>query len=102
MNRLYQWLSDRASSFRSEGTSRAVSRTVRTEVTVEREAIAVLVGRGAADVDIDTCPLCGGQLAPAAGAEPPKGRLLEGSISEGPSPLDGSLREFDEAEFDED
>jgi hypothetical protein len=88
MNRLYQWLSDRARFFRSEGTSRGVSRTVRTEVTVERDAVAVLLGGGAAN--LDTCPFCGSQLAPAAEAEQPKGRLLEGSISEEPSPIDGS------------
>jgi hypothetical protein len=80
MNRLYQWLSARASFFRSNSPSRGSSRTVRTEVTVEREGLTLLVGN-AADVGFDICPLCGAELAPAQ-AERVKGRLLKGSISE--------------------
>jgi hypothetical protein len=98
MNRLYQWLSDRASFFHPDGTSRGVSRTVRTEVTVQREAVAMLLGGGAANPDI--CPLCGGKLAAAAAADQPQGRLLEGSISDEPPLRDGRLLEFDEAKFD--
>jgi hypothetical protein len=37
-------------------------RTVRTEVTVERQGTTVLVGNVAAG--FDTCPLCGNKLAP--------------------------------------
>jgi hypothetical protein len=78
MNRLYQWLIDRASFFRSVRSSHGNGRTIRTEVTVERQSTAVLIG-GAAVVGFDTCPLCGGKLAPAQ-AQPPSSRLLEGSI----------------------
>ena len=79
MNRLYQWLSGRARFFSSHTSGCGTSRTVRTEVTVERQGMTLLVG-GAA-VDFDTCPLCGTKLAPAP-AEQPSGRLLKGSISQ--------------------
>jgi hypothetical protein len=64
MNRLYQWLSGRASFFRSDTSGRGASRTVRTEVTVERQGVTLLLG-GAAAVSFDVCPLCGNKLAPA-------------------------------------
>jgi hypothetical protein len=58
MNRLYQWLSRRASSFRSDTSGRGASRivqtvrTVRTEVTVEQRGITLLVdGAVAGDHD---------------------------------------------------
>lgn len=84
MNRLYQWLSGRASFFRSD----TYSRTVRTEVTTERQGVILTLDGGAA-VGFDTCPLCGSKLAPAQARE--KGsRVLKGSISqqtgEGDSP----------------
>jgi hypothetical protein len=78
MNRLYQWLSERASFFRSEKPSRGTSRTVRTEVTVERQGMTLLVGGVAAGFDL--CPLCGQKLAPAQ-AEQARLRLQSGSIS---------------------
>ncbi len=87
MNRLYQWLSGRASFFRSDTLGRGASRTVRTEVTVEQQGMTLLVV-GAAVAGFDTCPLCGSKLAPAQ-PEPPSGRLLQGSISQEPSPVDG-------------
>jgi hypothetical protein len=62
MNRIYQWLSGRASSIRSEASGHRVSRTVRTEVTVERQGMTLLVGGGTAS--FDSCPLCGQNLAP--------------------------------------
>jgi hypothetical protein len=62
MKRLYQWFSERASFFRSGTSGTGTTRTVRTEVTVQREGITVLVGDAAA---FDTCPLCGNKLAPA-------------------------------------
>ena len=89
--RIYQWLSSRASIFRSEAFSHGVSRTVRTEVTVEREGIALLVGGAAAD--FDNCPLCGQKLA-VAQAEQARIRFLEGSISQGPGPVDLPHREY--------
>jgi len=61
-NRLYQWLTQRASLFRSNESGRSTGRTVRTEVTVERQGMTLLVGGTAAD--FDTCPFCGQKLAP--------------------------------------
>jgi hypothetical protein len=77
-NRLYQWLTRRASFFRSDTPGRGTGRTVRTKVTVEREAMTLLVGDAAAA--FDTCPLCGSKLAPAQ-AEQARRRLPKDSIS---------------------
>jgi hypothetical protein len=53
--RLYQWLTQRASFFRFAGSGRGTSRTVRTEVTLERESITLSMnGPG-----LDLCPFCG-------------------------------------------
>ena len=79
MNRLYQWLSGRASFFRTDTSSRGTCRTVRTEVTVEHQGMTLVVGGAAAG--FDTCPLCGSKLAPNQ-AEQLNGRLLKGSISQ--------------------
>jgi len=43
---------------------------------------------GGAAAGFDTCPLCGSKLAPNQ-AEQLNGRLLKGSISQEPSPVDG-------------
>jgi hypothetical protein len=77
MKGLYQWLSERASFFRFDGSGHSTSRTVRTEVTVQ-QGMTLLVG-GA--TDLDACPLCGNKLCPAE-AEQVNGRLLKGSISQ--------------------
>lgn len=61
MQKLYQWLSERASIFRSDKSGRDTSTTVRTEVTVQRESMTLLVGGSAA---FDVCPFCGQKLAP--------------------------------------
>jgi hypothetical protein len=61
MKRLYQWLSGWA-SFDLERSDRGRGRTVRTEVTVERQGMTLLVGGVAAGLDI--CPLCRQKLAP--------------------------------------
>jgi hypothetical protein len=87
MKRLYQWLSQRASFFRSDASGRGTTHTVRTEVTVQREGITLLVGGAAAG--FDTCPLCGQQLAPAQ-AEQARLRLQEGSTSPEDLPVDGT------------
>jgi len=79
VNRLYQWLSQRASSFRSETADRGTSRTVRTEVTVQQQGMTLLVG-DAADAGFHTCPLCGTELVPVHAAQI-RDRLLKGSIS---------------------
>jgi hypothetical protein len=88
MNRLYQWLSGRASFFRSDPSDRGTSRTVRTEVTVERQGITLLVG-GAAAGGFDVCPLCGQKLAPEQAGQA-RLRLQEGSISQEDRPVDGT------------
>jgi hypothetical protein len=54
------------------------SRTVHTEVTVQREAVTLLVGDAAAGFDV--CPLCGTKLAPEQ-AEQARLRLPKGPIS---------------------
>lgn len=88
MNRLYQWLSKQASFFRSDVSGRGTSRTVRTEVTVERQGMTLLVG-GAAAAGFDFCPLCGQKLEPAQ-AEQARLRLQEGSVSPQDFPGDGT------------
>ncbi len=65
--RLYQWLTQRASFFHFAASGRDMSRTVRTEVTFERESISLSVNGSA----LDLCPICGqmcGQTPP-----PPQG-----------------------------
>jgi hypothetical protein len=56
--RLYQWLAQRASFFRLAASGRGKSRTVRTEVTLERESITLSVNGTA----LDFCPMCGRKL----------------------------------------
>jgi hypothetical protein len=90
MNRIYQWLSERTSFFRSDTSSSdrssdGTSRTACTEVTVRQERMTVLV-RGETAL-LDFCPLCGSKLAPAQ-AEQARARLLKGSISQEAGPLD--------------
>jgi len=87
MNRLYQWLTGRAGLFRSGTTGRGPSRTVRTEIMLERQTLTVLVN-GAAMV-LDTCPRCGQKLAPAQ-AEQARLRLQKASISPEDLPVDGN------------
>jgi hypothetical protein len=90
MNRLYQWLSGRASLPHSDTSGRGTSRTVRTEVKVERQGMTLLVGSAAA-AGFVVCPLCGQNLVPAQ-AEQARLRLQEGSISPENLPVDGTSR----------
>jgi hypothetical protein len=60
MNRLYQWLSGRASIFRTASVGSAMSRTVSTQVTVQTESTTLMAGTSAA---FDLCPFCGQKLA---------------------------------------
>jgi len=62
MQGLYQWLSERASFFRYVRVSHGASSRVRTETTVQREGVTLLVG--ARRLDLDICPFCGSKLAP--------------------------------------
>jgi hypothetical protein len=56
--RLYQWLTQRASFFRFAASGRGTSRTVRTEVTIERESVTLSVNGSA----LNLCPMCGQTL----------------------------------------
>ena len=60
MHRLYQWLSHRASFFRSDSSSGGRARSVRTEVMLERQETILLMSGTA--VDLNFCPLCGQRL----------------------------------------
>jgi hypothetical protein len=80
MQRLYQWLSERASFFRYEGSGHGASSTIRTETTVHREGVTLLVG-SAATLCLDICPFCGNNLAPEQ-SEQATPRLSKGSVSE--------------------
>jgi len=87
MKRLYQWFSKRASLFSPGTPGQGATRTVRTEVTVQREGLTLLMG-GAVE-GFDSCPLCGQKLAPAQ-AEQARLRLLEGEVSPEKRPADGT------------
>ncbi|MGA8431180.1 MAG: hypothetical protein WB729_15260 [Candidatus Sulfotelmatobacter sp.] len=63
--RLYQWLTQRASFFHFAEYARGTSRTVRTEVTFERESITLSVNGPA----LDPCPMCGRALPPPQGEQ---------------------------------
>src|ERR1700729_1596426 len=100
MNRIYQWLSERTSFFRSDrsssgrfspdrsrsdGSDDRTGRTVCTQVTVRQERTTLVVRGQAARVDF--CPLCGSKLAPPQ-AEQARARLFDGSISQETDPVD--------------
>jgi len=51
----------------SDTSGRGTSRTVRTEVTLERESITLTASGAKAAFDL--CPLCGQMLAPAQGEQ---------------------------------
>jgi len=85
--RIYQWLSKQASFFRSDTPGRGTGRTVRTEVTVERQGMTLLVGGAAAGFDV--CPLCGQKVGPAQ-AEQARLRLQKGSTPPEDFPIDGT------------
>jgi hypothetical protein len=76
--RIYQWLYRRASFFRSESSGRGATRTVRTEVTVERQGTTVMLGN--VGVGFDTCPFCGSKLT-SEQVEQARLRLPKGPIS---------------------
>jgi hypothetical protein len=87
VNRLYQWLSKRASYFRIHSSGGGISRTVRTEVTIEQQAIALHVS--GPSVDLEHCPLCGQKLAALEG-EHPRLCLPKDSTSQTNFPVDDS------------
>jgi hypothetical protein len=69
-NRLYQWLRQRTTRSYAEDTDQGGRRTIRTEVTVQREQRTVVLG-GAASDGFDTCPFCGHTLASTQAAQAP-------------------------------
>jgi uncharacterized Zn finger protein (UPF0148 family) len=80
MNRLYQWLSERARFFRSDTSDQGMRRTVRTEVTVEREGMTLMMGGTAAGFDI--CPLCGNKLTPSQTEQATAPRQKENQVKD--------------------
>jgi hypothetical protein len=88
MKRLYQWISERASFFRSDISAQGATttRTICTEVTVQREGMTLLVAGAAAGFDI--CPLCGQKVAPAQ-PEPASFHLPKASTSPDAGPAKG-------------
>lgn len=89
MKGLYQWISARASFFRSDtvGQGAATTRTVCTEVTVERESTTVVASAAAV---FALCPLCGQKLAPAQAASE-RLRLNQGSTAEKRETVDSPI-----------
>jgi hypothetical protein len=78
--RLYQWLTQRARFFRFAASGRGTTRTVRTEVTVERESITLSVNGSA----LNLCPICGqmrGHMPPPPQAAQAGLGLEEGSTN---------------------
>jgi hypothetical protein len=65
MQRLYEWLCERASVVRAYTRRRGARRIVRTETIFEHRSTALLLGAVAVS-GLDACPLCGSSLASAA------------------------------------
>jgi hypothetical protein len=65
VNRLYQWLHERATFFRTEVRESDTRRIVRTQVTVEEQQRTMLLPLTAMD-GVCLCPLCGQRLTPLA------------------------------------
>jgi hypothetical protein len=87
MKRLYQWFGERASLFSFDRPGQKRTRTVRTEMTVQRADLTLLVESAAAG--LDRCPLCGQKLATAQ-AEQARLRLRDRKISQEDLPVDGT------------
>jgi hypothetical protein len=89
MKRLYQWFNERASFFLSDTAGNGTSRTVRTEVTVQREAVTFMAGGAGSGFDV--CPLCGLEFA-SVPVEQASLRRPIGSMSQEVAPPDGASR----------
>ncbi len=66
MIRLYRWFQEHASLFRRTVWEQDGSRTMRREVTVEKEERRLLV-RSSVSQDLDVCPFCGQKLPEKTG-----------------------------------
>jgi hypothetical protein len=86
MQRLYQWLIERASLFRHDAAGHSTS-SVRRETTVRRERVTLLAGSAAA-LGLDICPFCGSKLAPAEEEEKAARHPLNRSIAQESSPVE--------------
>jgi hypothetical protein len=84
MKRLYQWFSERASLFLSDTGDRGQNRTLRTEVTTQREATTLMVSGGTSGFDL--CPLCGQKVVPVE-AEQTSPHLRQASMSQKADPM---------------
>lgn len=75
VNRLYQWLRERATHCPPRKGEREPPRTTRTEVTVYEDQRTVLLAGTVAvaglAAGLERCPLCGQPLAPAVGLKVP-------------------------------
>ena len=87
MQRLYQWLSERASFFRYVGVGHGTGSRI-TETTVRREGVTLLVGSASA-LDLDTCPFCGSKLAREQ-SELARRQLSGEPIAQKSAPADGT------------
>lgn len=86
MQRLYQWLSQWARPFRKDAGRGTSSRTVRTEVVVERSRATVLLG-DLTTAGAQTCPVCGQSLVSEERKSlPPKTAIIERISPENPDP----------------
>jgi hypothetical protein len=86
VKRLYQWLHERATFFRSDSHDGQGRRVVRTEVTVEEERSTLFLSvSGTAGVCV--CPLCGNPYRAA-------------TVLEGPMHADCPQNELPEAKLD--
>ena len=77
MHRFFQSLCERVGFSRAQPLRHGESRTIRTEVTVEREETTVQLG-GVTFGPLDTCPMCGHKLAPGQ-ARQARGRRAGGT-----------------------
>jgi hypothetical protein len=66
VHRLYQWLQERATFFRTRPRVSEPRRTIRTQVTVEEHQRTVLLNLSPVD-GMCLCPLCGHPVAPLPG-----------------------------------
>lgn len=71
MNRLYQWLTERASALFSAKSPAETGRVVRTEIRVHKESTITVLG--GVLLPTEPCPLCGQKLD----FEPPKQERLQ-------------------------
>jgi hypothetical protein len=86
VQKLYQWLWQRARYFGEEDGNLSSNRTVRTEVTVERSRATLLLG-DLTTAGAQSCPVCGQSLATEQSKGlPPKTAIVERISPENQAP----------------